>query len=237
MKEELKESFQEYNNRYGEGCDFVNTFDHSYGSFMGCGLFCWRNRYKGLTYANSNEDGEIDLMIICRGRETIIRTTKDDPNFSIYDAEEEYKRDNTPGFLVPPYAELTELVVALAKGNPKTTNEEFDWLIMQYLIPGDHIKDGGREYMDKHGHELPPEFREHIRKMPYKDFLRTPYWCIIRDKVLSTRHYCQICGSSGYLEIHHSTYEIHGDEINNLDKLTVLCPKCHELFHKQNKLK
>ena len=49
---------------------------------------------------------------------------------------------------------------------------------------------------------------------------------------------CKICGSQLYLEVHHLTYfdnegkSITGNEKQHLDKLVLLCSKCHEHVHK-----
>jgi replicative DNA helicase len=42
-------------------------------------------------------------------------------------------------------------------------------------------------------------------------------------------HRCQVCNSPDKLDVHHRTYERVGQE--QLDDLTVLCDRCHGLFH------
>lgn len=76
---------------------------------------------------------------------------------------------------------------------------------------------------------------QHIRNMPYNDFLKTPYWSTISAyKKYQTNYKCSICGSKNNLSTHHSTYERHGYEhlytvIKN--DLIVLCQSCHDKFH------
>lgn len=75
-----------------------------------------------------------------------------------------------------------------------------------------------------------------IRKMNYQHFLDSLYWKAIsqykRKKLLNR---CQVCNSGAKLHVHHRNYDIHGSELQNLDELTVLCEKCHNLFHKSQK--
>ena len=77
-----------------------------------------------------------------------------------------------------------------------------------------------------------------INAMPYRDFLLTPYWQSIsmyircRDKKT-----CQLCGSKKRLNVHHLTYDHHGDELNHLNDLMCVCSKCHKELHKKQKQK
>jgi 5-methylcytosine-specific restriction endonuclease McrA len=74
--------------------------------------------------------------------------------------------------------------------------------------------------------------RNFIRKRPYEEFLKTPYWKAIAGKVRVKFGYkCILCSSSQKISIHHKTYENHGDELRNLDDLIVLCGECHAKFH------
>lgn len=73
-----------------------------------------------------------------------------------------------------------------------------------------------------------------ILNMPYKDFLETPYW---KGAALFVKRRdgwkCRECGSTLCLEVHHLTYEHHGDEIHHLDDLVTVCRKCHKHSHGQ----
>lgn len=74
--------------------------------------------------------------------------------------------------------------------------------------------------------------KEHIRNMNYYDFLETPYWKAISEKVKSKAKYkCQICNSSNNLCTHHRSYANHGDEVHNLDDLICICKDCHTKHH------
>ncbi len=76
----------------------------------------------------------------------------------------------------------------------------------------------------------------YIQRMPYKDFLKTPYWKAIREKKLRDAGFkCQLCGRSGVsLKVHHNTYKNHGYEhrFNVMEEdLIVLCDECHKKIH------
>lgn len=71
-----------------------------------------------------------------------------------------------------------------------------------------------------------------LSQMPYKDFLTTPYWDIVRKYKMHRAGYrCELCSARDVLNVHHKTYENHGNEHNHLDDLTVLCRDCHAKFH------
>src|SRR5690349_11758113 len=68
------------------------------------------------------------------------------------------------------------------------------------------------------------------RQREYRDYLRTPGWQEKRLAALERAgHRCQTCNGKQNLDVHHRTYErIFNEEPGDL---TVLCRKCHELFH------
>jgi len=71
-----------------------------------------------------------------------------------------------------------------------------------------------------------------LKNLPYKKFLKTLYWRIISAKVRQDNNsVCEKCGSPIKLNIHHTTYNIHGQEHLNLDKLQCLCEICHTNEH------
>ena len=72
------------------------------------------------------------------------------------------------------------------------------------------------------------------REMPYQDYLRTLWWREVREEALKVADYaCQLCNArslvAGPLHVHHRTYERRGFE--SVGDLTVLCERCHNLFH------
>lgn len=74
-----------------------------------------------------------------------------------------------------------------------------------------------------------------LKVMPYKEFLQSLYWDIVRKyKLYKDGFRCKLCNKGGYLQVHHRTYEHHGYEHLYLDDLIVLCGDCHAKFH--NKL-
>lgn len=72
-----------------------------------------------------------------------------------------------------------------------------------------------------------------LKRMPYKDYLRTEHWELARKAVLTRDQYkCADCGKSKYeksLEVHHITYIRRGKE--NLGDLMTLCRECHQERH------
>lgn len=69
------------------------------------------------------------------------------------------------------------------------------------------------------------------RSMPYEEFLTSPYWRIVRRQVYRERGVaCERCRSFG-TQLHHETYEHHGEEHLYLEDLEILCRSCHEKQH------
>jgi len=67
------------------------------------------------------------------------------------------------------------------------------------------------------------------------DYLRSHAWKVTREAAL--RHAgnrCQVCNGSAHLHVHHRTYERLGRE--HPSDLTVLCRKCHAIFHGKGRL-
>lgn len=75
-----------------------------------------------------------------------------------------------------------------------------------------------------------------LRHMPYKEYLTTSHWQLVRSRALSAAgNRCQICNSDKQLNVHHRTYENRGNE--KPSDVTVLCRMCHEKFHDVRKVK
>ena len=69
-------------------------------------------------------------------------------------------------------------------------------------------------------------------KMPYYDFLKTPYWAAVRYKVMQKSDFkCSLCNKNGKLAVHHRSYQNRGYEIQTQKDLICLCNDCHEKFH------
>ena len=77
------------------------------------------------------------------------------------------------------------------------------------------------------------QLKSKLKELIYNNFLLTNYWRLI-SKYLRLNNKCKNCGSISKLVVHHKSYENHGDEINHLNDLVVLCEKCHNRFHKEN---
>ena len=52
----------------------------------------------------------------------------------------------------------------------------------------------------------------------------------VYKKIVDEQHYCQLCGSANWLEIHHIYYRSQGG-LNDERNLIRLCKKCHEMVH------
>lgn len=73
---------------------------------------------------------------------------------------------------------------------------------------------------------------EYIKGMNYQDFLNTLYWKTIAEKVKYRSKKCAVCNSEENLNVHHRTYEHHGEELYYMWKdLVCLCHECHEKYH------
>jgi len=72
-----------------------------------------------------------------------------------------------------------------------------------------------------------------LRRMSYRDYLRTPEWRRSRAAALLRASNCcslDVTHSDG-LEVHHRTYERIGAELAS--DLIVLCRSCHQLHHQE----
>ena len=79
------------------------------------------------------------------------------------------------------------------------------------------------------------DVEKYICNMDYYDFLNTPYWKAISEYVKVKNHYkCEMCGKTGVLHVHHPTYDFHGRELQNINKLKCLCDSCHKIFHNKD---
>lgn len=72
-----------------------------------------------------------------------------------------------------------------------------------------------------------------LKCLPYKEFLGTSYWAEVRRQKLEEANYqCASCGRTERLQVHHTTYDIIGEELENLEFLDVLCEDCHKRLHR-----
>ena len=62
------------------------------------------------------------------------------------------------------------------------------------------------------------------------EYLQSDHWRKVREAALNRAgHRCQVCNGTHILDVHHRTYERLGRE--EPGDLTVLCRRCHGLFH------
>ena len=68
------------------------------------------------------------------------------------------------------------------------------------------------------------------RRFDYRAYLLSPEWAALRTKALRRWGWrCAVCGASGPLECHHTTYKL--PYFFRLYSLLPLCPPCHAAWH------
>lgn len=79
------------------------------------------------------------------------------------------------------------------------------------------------------------KFLDALNNMEYIDYLNTNHWKHFRKEAIKFyNNKCQICGKKEEnLNLHHSNYGNRGRETFN--DVTLLCSKCHNIFHKEGK--
>jgi hypothetical protein len=80
----------------------------------------------------------------------------------------------------------------------------------------------------------PVVLKERLARLPYREYLRTPYWYAVSQLAKKRAHMrCQVCNSGGQMQCHHrgENYSVRGNEHQNMSELTVLCDKCHRQAH------
>ena len=79
--------------------------------------------------------------------------------------------------------------------------------------------------------QVSTERYQQLREGSYQTYLQSVEWKQIRGKVLEAAgSRCQLCNKTEHLNVHHRSYEnARGRE--RLGDLTVLCKKCHSIFH------
>jgi hypothetical protein len=65
------------------------------------------------------------------------------------------------------------------------------------------------------------------RALPYRDYLKTPWWGFVHDRTIKrARGLCELCGQHAAREAHHTTYERIGQE--QPEDTVALCRRCHQ---------
>lgn len=102
----------------------------------------------------------------------------------------------------------------------------------------DGRKNNGWEVLNLHG--AATEYYQNggntnTRQTSYDEFLQSDYWQQVRKWVIERdSHTCQHCGATKRLQVHHLTYEHHGEEHLYPEDLVTLCRGCHEAVHGMN---
>lgn len=79
------------------------------------------------------------------------------------------------------------------------------------------------------------EIASYIQKIPYIDFLKTPYWKLVSWYVKARANFeCKLCKNNQNLNVHHPTYDCHGYEMQKYEELICLCKSCHSQYHDKN---
>lgn len=118
-------------------------------------------------------------------------------------------------------AEAEQLKHRWIKPNPKVQEQQFwtggndpytDYALIPKLISKEDI--------------------ERLKTVDYKEFLSSHYWMVLSRFIKSQQRYCQLCGKSNNLNVHHKNYIHRGEEYHNWrDSLITLCQPCHAKFH------
>lgn len=85
--------------------------------------------------------------------------------------------------------------------------------------------------------------RDHLLKLhgyaSYVAYLHSSEWLTLRKQIYARTalkwNYCNVCCSSGPLDIHHLSYKIIGNP-NAGNTVMMLCRSCHNNFHEYAKL-
>lgn len=101
------------------------------------------------------------------------------------------------------------------------------------IIKGEIKATPARRYRTLCKSRFSEEVVQSLKEMPYRQFLKTLYWEIVRDYVRDKRKVCELCSSSRQLQVHHRSYKNHGDEHQHLEDLVLLCAFCHERHHQK----
>src|SRR2546421_10614722 len=72
---------------------------------------------------------------------------------------------------------------------------------------------------------------QELKRIPYDGYLTTDWWLYVREQELAENDYCERCLETQGLQIHHTTYEIRGEELESMDRLEMLCVRCHREEH------
>ena len=130
-----------------------------------------------------------------------------------------------------------EMQKNLLKNKNKTIKENTKEYIDSYLNPDRQWLPGVKTYQKINSLCLYNvdynEIENYINSMDYNNFLQTPYWKAISEKVKKRAKWmCEMCGkNTSCLNVHHPDYSFHGQELQNIDRLKCLCTDCHEKFH------
>ena len=67
---------------------------------------------------------------------------------------------------------------------------------------------------------------DRLRSLPYREYLCSDWWHWKRERAIKRAGgRCELCGNTGRLEVHHTTYDNLGREKNH--DLVALCHHCH----------
>jgi len=80
---------------------------------------------------------------------------------------------------------------------------------------------------------LAQSLRDEASAVDYDEYIQSEEW-FARAYAAKVRagHRCQVCYSPDKIQAHHRTYDRLGNELPT--DITVLCDKCHKLFHFRN---
>lgn len=123
-----------------------------------------------------------------------------------------------------------------AVGNPIAHNKLKPETLVGIVDFDEDLRESGRKKMadERHSDFLDRQAqigrKIQVMRMDHAEYLSTPEWKMKRQMVIEREgNLCQGCRKSQIHDIHHASYETHGDEL--LFQLVGLCRPCHERIH------
>lgn len=152
----------------------------------------------------------------------IIVRAKDDPFSEAYCPSMDYYtpiRLDDEASLVPPTDQTKEFIEKVCQPCEPSLIL-FTKEMMEYILKAEGVDAGA--------------VMRHNKFILYKDYLRTPYWNYVSQRMKWVARYkCSRCDNDKDLQVHHLTYEHRGIEAKYPEDLICLCRECHRKEHEK----
>ena len=129
---------------------------------------------------------------------------------------------------------ISERCSKILKSRSKEQKEraEYEYQKEAAILAGTMKSTPAKAFHLLHGDLRRNNATDYLNSLSYKEFLQSRYWEIVRNYVRYKRGYtCELCASTERLQVHHKTYEHHGEEHDYLGDLILLCSTCHSRHH------